>query len=90
MVPSQVRTQRDAAAELARATGVPAPTVSGVRGKLLRAAGLAVPFTREVVDVRRLFDQELVLDAARTTETFGFLPTPWEQTLSAAVAGHRA
>ena len=89
MVPSQVRTQRDAVADLARAAGVPAPRVSGIPWPLLRAVGLAVPFAREVVDVRHQFDQEFVLDATLTTETFGLTPTPWEQTLSATVAGGR-
>jgi hypothetical protein len=53
---------------------------------LLRVAGVAVPFLREVVDVRHQFDQDYVIDATATTETFGLTATPWEEVVAASVA----
>jgi hypothetical protein len=50
---------------------------------LLRAAGVAVPFLREVVDVRHQFDQPYVIDASATTAAFGLRPTPWEDVVRA-------
>jgi hypothetical protein len=51
----------------------------------LRTAGVAVPFLREVVDVRHQFDQDYVIDASATTATFGLPATPWEQVVAASV-----
>jgi hypothetical protein len=53
---------------------------------LLRAAGVAVPFMREVVDVRHQFDQDYVIDATATTATFGLTATPWDDVVRASVA----
>src|SRR4051812_17321010 len=76
-VPSAIRTQRQTLTDLARALGRPEPRVSGVPWGLLRAAGVAMPFLREVVDVRHQFDQPFVIDASATTATFGLTATPW-------------
>jgi hypothetical protein len=42
---------------------------------------------QQVVDVRHQFDQDYVIDATATTETFGLTATPWEQVVAASVAG---
>jgi len=85
-VPSTVRSQRQALTELTAALGAPPARVSSLPWPLLRAAGVAVPFLREVVDVRHQFDQDYVLDASATTEVFGLTATPWEQVLQACAA----
>jgi hypothetical protein len=53
---------------------------------VLRTLGAAVPFLREVVDVRHQFDAPFVTDASATTATFGLAPTPWAEVV-AATAG---
>jgi nucleoside-diphosphate-sugar epimerase len=80
------RSQREAIGDLARALGRPPVPVSGIPWPVLRAAGVAVPFVREVVDVRHQFDQEYVLDATATTETLGLTATPWDEVVAASVA----
>ncbi|MGY1694988.1 MULTISPECIES: NAD-dependent epimerase/dehydratase family protein [unclassified Geodermatophilus] len=83
---SPPRSQRQALADLAGAMGVPPVPVSGIPWPVLSAVGVFSPMMREVVDVRHQFDQEYVLDATATTETFGLTATPWPQVL-AATAG---
>jgi hypothetical protein len=86
-VPSAApRSQRQALGDLAAAMGVAPVAVSGIPWPVLRAIGVAVPVMREVVAVRHQFDQEFVIDARETTETFGLEPTPWKEAL-AATAG---
>lgn len=85
-VPSSIRTQREALRDLARAMGAPEARVSGLPWGLLRAAGLAVPMLREIVDVRHQFDQDYVIDATATTATFGLTATPWDDVVAASVA----
>jgi hypothetical protein len=74
-------------ADLAAAMDAPAARVSGIPWAVLRAVGLAVPMMREVVDVRHQFDQPFVIDAAETTATFGLTATPWDEVVTATVAG---
>jgi hypothetical protein len=57
---------------------------------VLRAAGLAVPMMREVVAVRHQFDQEFVVDATATTDTFGLTATPWDEIVDATAGVVRA
>src|SRR4051812_14926455 len=84
-VPSAIRSQRQALTELARALGRPEPRVSGMPWSLLRGAGIALPFMREVVDVRHQFDQPYVIDASATTATFGLTATTWADVVAASV-----
>jgi nucleoside-diphosphate-sugar epimerase len=77
------RSQRQALADLARAMGVEPKGVSGVPWPLLRAAGVAVPLVRELVDIRHQWDAPFVLDSAETTEVFGLTPTPWDDVVRA-------
>ncbi|HYO36239.1 MAG TPA: NAD-dependent epimerase/dehydratase family protein [Geodermatophilus sp.] len=83
---SPPRSQRQALAELAAAMGRPPVPVSGLPWAVLSAIGLVAPRMREIVDVRHQFDQEYVLDATATTQTFGLAATPWPEVL-AATAG---
>jgi nucleoside-diphosphate-sugar epimerase len=81
------RSQRQALTDLADAMRVAPVPVTGIPWPVLRAVGLAVPLTREVVAVRHQFDQEFVIDATATTETFGLAATPWDEVVRATVAG---
>ncbi|GAB3310324.1 NAD-dependent epimerase/dehydratase family protein [Geodermatophilus aquaeductus] len=80
------RSQRQALGDLARAMGRAPVPVSGVPWPALTALGWFSPRMREIVDVRHQFDQEYVLDATATTETFGLTATPWDAVV-AATAG---
>jgi len=54
-------------------------------GLLVRAVGLAVPFVRELDEVRYQFVRPFVLDSRDTQETFGLAPTPIDEGLTAHV-----
>jgi nucleoside-diphosphate-sugar epimerase len=89
-VPSAIRSQREAVTDLAAALGLGAPKVSGIPWPVLRAVGVALPFMREVVDVRHQFDQPFVIDASATTATFGLEPTPWADVVRATAGAATA
>ena len=85
-VPSAApRSQRQALGDLAAALGAPAARVSSLPWPVLRALGVAWPMMREVVAVRHQFDQEFIVDATATTETFGLRATPWDDVVAATV-----
>jgi hypothetical protein len=63
--------------------GCSEPRVSAIPSPVLSALGVAVPFLREVVDVRHQFDQEFLSDARATTETFGVAATPGDEVMTA-------
>jgi nucleoside-diphosphate-sugar epimerase len=87
---SPPRSQREALGDLARALGRTPGPVTGVPWPLLRAAGLAVPMLRELVDVRHQWDAPFVLDWSQTTSTFGLTATPWDDVVRASVGARRA
>jgi nucleoside-diphosphate-sugar epimerase len=89
-VPSTIRSQREAITDLAAALGTGRPKVSGIPWPVLRAVGVAVPFLREVADVRHQFDQPYVIDASATTATFGLEPTPWDDVVRATAGAATA
>lgn len=90
-VPSSVpRSQRQALGDLARALDVAPGAVSGVPWPVLRAAGLAVPFARELVAVRHQWDQKFLIDASATTATFGLTATPWDRVVQASAGAPAA
>src|SRR3954467_234197 len=89
-VPSTVRSQRQALTELGAALGAPPVRVSGMPWGFLRVGGVAMPFLREVVDVRHQFDQDYVIDASATTATFGLTATPWDDVVQACAAAEPA
>jgi nucleoside-diphosphate-sugar epimerase len=80
------RSQRQALGDLARAMGRAPVPVSGIPWPVLTAVGWFSPVMREVADVRHQFDQEYVIDASGTTDTFGLTATPWDEVV-AATAG---
>jgi nucleoside-diphosphate-sugar epimerase len=85
------RSQREALGDLAAAMGtpahpVPSVRVSGIPWPVLRAVGLVVPMMGEVYAMRHQFDQEFVIDATATTETFGLTATAWPEVVRATVA----
>ena len=82
------RSQRQALTDLAAALGAPPAQVSGIPWPVLRAVGLVVPLMREVAAMRHEFDQDFVIDATATTETFGLEATPWEAVVDATVGAH--
>jgi nucleoside-diphosphate-sugar epimerase len=89
-VPCTIRSQRAALTDLAQALGRAEPRVSGLPWGLLRTLGVAVPFLREVVDVRHQFDQPFVSDASATTATFGLVATPWAEVVASSAGAERA
>jgi nucleoside-diphosphate-sugar epimerase len=89
-VPSAVCSQRQALTDLAAALGAGAPRVSSMPWWALRVAGVAVPFLREVVDVRHQFDQAYVIDASATTAVFGLEATPWDDVVRATAGAATA
>jgi nucleoside-diphosphate-sugar epimerase len=74
------RSVQEVVADLADATGRPAPAVrllpAAVRG-LLRV----VPVVRELDETRHQFERPFVLDSSAAERTFGLAPTPWQQAL---------
>jgi nucleoside-diphosphate-sugar epimerase len=52
---------------------------------LVRALGLAVPFVRELEEVRHQFVCPFVLDSRAAGVSFGLTPTPIEEGLTAHV-----
>jgi nucleoside-diphosphate-sugar epimerase len=83
------RTFDEAAADVARVAAVPSRRVRVLPRALGTAAGLVVPFMREVRETRHQFERPFVLDSTFTEQTFGLAPTPWEDALEATVAARR-
>jgi nucleoside-diphosphate-sugar epimerase len=86
-VPSADRSQRQALVDLGTALGAPDVKVGSLPWPLLRAAGVGLPFLREVVAVRHQFDQDYVTDATATTREFGLTATPWDVVVAESVGG---
>jgi nucleoside-diphosphate-sugar epimerase len=77
---------RAVAAAMAQLAGLPAPEVQVLPRWGLRAMGLAVPFARELQEVRHQFEQPFVLDSSAAQATFGLAPTPFAEGIAAHVA----
>jgi len=82
-------TQRETYAALARIAAVPAPELRVIRPWVIRAAGLAVPYLREFGEVAYQFTRPFVVDSAAFQATFGAVPTPVDQALSATLTWWR-
>ena len=76
---------REVATRMARVAGVPDRGVQVVPPWALRAAGVAVPFVKELAEVRYQFVEPFVLDSTAAQETFGLVPTPFVDGLRAHV-----
>ncbi|WP_330475452.1 NAD-dependent epimerase/dehydratase family protein [Terrabacter sp. C0L_2] len=83
------RTFEQAAEDVARLAGVKARRVRVLPRSLGTAAGLVVPFMREVRETRHQFERPFVLDSDLTQRTFGLAPTPWDEALTLTIAARR-
>ena len=83
-------TIQDAADDLARLAGVPPRRVRTLPRPLASAAGVVVPFMRELGETRHQFERPFVLDATLTSRTFGIDATPWAQALTTTIEALRA
>lgn len=86
---SAPRTFDEAAHDVARIAGVKERRVRVLPRPIGTAAGLVVPFMREVRETRHQFEQPFVLDTTLTERTFGLAPTPWDDALEATIAARR-
>ncbi|GAB2774321.1 NAD-dependent epimerase/dehydratase family protein [Terrabacter sp. AAH1] len=86
---SAPRTFDETARDIARLAGVKPRKVRVLPRPLGTAAGLVVPFMREVRETRHQFERPFVLDSALTEQTFGIAPTPWDDALTATIAARR-
>lgn len=68
---------REVLTALGRHGGAGDPSLRRVPRWILRAGGVAIPVVREVNGILYQFERPFVLDATRTTQTFGLEPTPW-------------
>ncbi|KRC92746.1 hypothetical protein ASE25_05410 [Terrabacter sp. Root85] len=84
------RTFDEAAGDVARVAGVKQRRVRVLPRPLGTAAGIVVPFMRELRETRHQFERPFVLDSELTQRTFGLAPTPWDEALAATVAARRA
>ncbi|GAA4565237.1 NAD-dependent epimerase/dehydratase family protein [Planotetraspora kaengkrachanensis] len=80
---------REIAERLAALAGAPAPRLRRVPGWVLHAAGVAVPFLKELRETRYQFDRPFVLDSSASEAVLGFGPTPMEDALKATMAWWR-
>ena len=74
---------------MARIAGVADPGVQVLPRAAIRVGGLAVPFLRELAEVRYQFAAPFVLDSSAAQATFGLAPTPFDVGLAQTVAWWR-
>ncbi len=79
----------DVAERMARIAGVANPGVQVLPRLVIRLGGVAVPFLRELPEVRYQFASPFVIDSAAAQETFGLTPTPFDEGLAETVAWWR-
>lgn len=83
-------TLREMARRTAATAGVPDRGLRVVPRPLVRLGGVAVPFLRELAEVRHQFAAPFVLDSSAAQRTFGLEPTPVDEGLARTVAWWRA
>ena len=89
-VPSNpARSQRQAVGDIASAAGVPQVRIKQVPPALLWMLGVVNPLIRELRETSYQMDRPYLLDDSATRETFGILPTPWEQLLTDLIGQYR-
>ena len=76
------RTFDEAAADVARLAGVKPRRVRVLPRPLGTAAGLVVPFMRELRETRHQFERPFVLDSDADAAHLRARPTPWEEALA--------
>ena len=82
---SAPRSFDQAADDVARIAGVRRRRLWVLPRALGTAAGVAVPFMRELREARHQFERPFVLDSGLTERTFGLEPTPWEDALKVTI-----
>jgi nucleoside-diphosphate-sugar epimerase len=80
---------REVAARMARIAGVPDPGVQVLPRAAIRVGGLAVPFLRELAEVRYQFAAPFVLDSTAAQQTFGLAPVAMDDGLRQTVGWWR-
>jgi hypothetical protein len=83
------RTQREAIGDLCRVAGVHPVSVKEYPGLLIRAMGLVNPVMRELPEVAYQLKQPFILDSTAAQETFGLVPTPWDDALAMVIKSFR-
>lgn len=74
---------RSVLTELGELAGTGEPRLRRMPRWALSSLGLVVPVLREVTGVLYQFERPFVVDAADTTDTFGLVPTDWDDLLAA-------
>ncbi len=83
-------TLREVAARIARIAGVRDRGLLVLPRPVVRVGGLAVPFLRELAEVRYQFAAPFVLDSTAAQRTFGMAPVDLDEGLAGTVAWWRA
>jgi nucleoside-diphosphate-sugar epimerase len=83
---SPARSIRQVAADAAAVAHKATPKATVLPRLAIKAAGLVVPFAREMGETRHQFDYPFILDSSKTEREFALAPTPWAQALAAALA----
>ena len=83
------RTQREAVRDLCHVAGVDSVRVREHPAVLIRALGLVNPLIRELAEVSYQFENPFVLDSSAAEQTFGLVPTPWDDVLAGVITSYR-
>lgn len=82
---SPARSILEVAADAAEIAGVQPPRATVLPRVVLSAAGLFVPFVRELRETRHQFDRPFVIDSSKAEHAFDLQPTPWRKALAEAL-----
>ncbi len=82
-------TMREVAERLCLLAGAPAPRFRRLPGWMLTAAGLAVPFLKELKEIRYQFDRPFILDSSASEAALDLAPTPMDDALKETLAWWR-
>jgi nucleoside-diphosphate-sugar epimerase len=83
------RTQRQVVDDLADVAGVAHVKVSTIPALAIAALGLFNPLIRELPTTKYQFMKPFTIDDSATRRELGLQPTPWNEVLSATIAGVR-
>jgi len=83
------RTQREAVSDLCRVAGLHPVKVKEYPSILIRGMGLFNPMMRELPEVAYQLEHSFVLDSTAAQQTFGLVPTPWDDVLADVIASYR-
>ncbi len=79
-------TQRSMLEAIAAAAGAPSPTIKPLPMWFLKAAGLASPQIKGLVEMAYQFEADFVLDSSAATAAFGIEPTPLDEAIATTAA----